>query len=294
MNEAFENINKAFINHLKESGKSESTCIAYKKDIAQILEGLEEEKVSDLSQVTPENLQNILSKISQKFSYTPKTVSRKINSIRTFFKYLIDTKKITIDDNPALKLQHPKIENKPPRILTKTEYMALKEASRVDTRLYAMIEVLLQTGIRIGELQRLKLGDIRNTNNGHYYLYIEAYGSHPARHVPLNQSAYVALQEYIKIRPKAKPGIENIFITKNGNMIPSRNLRGTLMRAFKIANIKNATVNDIRNTFIAHHLAKGKDLLTIAKIVGHKRISTTEKYLGLLDKKDKKENLEEL
>ena len=57
---------------------------------------------------------------------------------------------------------------------------------------------------------------------------------------------------------------------------------GCLDKAFEKAGIKNAKVNDLRNTFIAHHLSNGVSLVTVSKLVGHKRLSTTEKYLNLV------------
>ena len=73
-----------------------------------------------------------------------------------------------------------------------------------------------------------------------------------------------------------------MYVTKNGRPLLVRNIRTAIDKAFEKASIKNAKVNDLRNTFIAHHLAKGVSLVTVSKLVGHKRISTTEKYLGLV------------
>ena len=158
-----------------------------------------------------------------------------------------------------------------------------------------MVELLLQTGLRIGELQRLSTEDIRVTPLGHRYLHIQTFGSHAMRNVPLNETAYQSIQDYLRMRPTTAVGVKSIFITKSGNAIPIRNMRSAIKRAFSRAGIKNATVNDIRNTFIAHHLANGVNVLTVAKIVGHKRISTTEKYLDVVKATEEaKDSLKEL
>jgi site-specific recombinase XerD len=165
------------------------------------------------------------------------------------------------------------------------EYRALRDVSRTDTRLYSIVELLLQTGIRIGELTRLTLTDVKTTNDGkHKYLDIQAYGSHPARKVPLNASANSALSEYLKIRPETES--DTIFVTKTGNPLLVRNIRTSIDRAFEKSGIKDSKVNDLRNTFIAHHLAHGVSLVTVSKLVGHKRLSTTEKYLDLVKKEE--------
>jgi len=284
-----------FIEYLKEKGKSNSTLIAYKKDIEQVLEFLAAKGISTTEAVTTEELRAFLQYVQVDKGFNLKTVSRKINSIRTFFKYLREQGLITTEKDPSLRLTHPKIEAHLPRTLNKIEYRALRDASRVDVRLYTMVELLLQTGLRIGELQRLSTEDIRVTPLGHRYLHIQTFGSHAMRNVPLNETAYQSIQDYLRMRPTTAVGVKSIFITKSGNAIPVRNMRSAIKRAFSRAGIKNATVNDIRNTFIAHHLANGVNVLTVAKIVGHKRISTTEKYLDVVKATEEaKDSLKEL
>lgn len=283
-----------FIEYLKTSGKSESTLVAYKKDIEQMRDYLMGKGIHTVEQITVDDLKPFLEYLRVEKGFNLKTISRKINSIRTFFKFLRETGAIGEDKDPSLKLTHPKIESKMPRILNRVEYRALRDASRADVRLYTMVEILLQTGLRIGELQRITTEDVKTTPLGHRYLQVKIFGSHLSRNVPLNETAYQAIQEYLKIRPKELAHIKNLFLTKSGNSIPIRNMRSAIKRAFSRAGIKNATVNDIRNTFIAHHLANGVNVLSVAKIVGHKRISTTEKYLEILKTKEEESKLGEL
>jgi len=173
------------------------------------------------------------------------------------------------------------------------EYRALRDVSRVDVRLYSIIELLLQTGIRIGELSALTLDDLRESKDKKIkYLYIKPVGNHSPRKVPLNKSAYAAIQDYLKIRPESED--EALFITKNGRPLLVRNIRTTIDKAFEKAGIKNAKVNDLRNTFIAHHLANGVSLTTVSKLVGHKRLSTTEKYINLINKNGKEDSAKKL
>lgn len=290
-NPKFEQRRDEFIKDLEAKGRAESTIIAYSKDIEQLLNFLSEQGVNSLEEADTEILERYKQNL-QDNNYTPKSVSRKINSTRTFFKYLLENSVIT--DNPSEKLAHPKFKTKPPRVLTEMEYRALRDVSRVDVRLYSIVEILLQTGIRIGELASLTLDDIRKSKDGRIdFLYIKAAGSHPARKVPLNKSAKKALDEYIKVRPETED--DTIFITKNGRPLLVRNIRTAIDKAFEKARITNAKVNDLRNTFIAHHLANGVSLVTVSKLVGHKRLSTTEKYLNLVKMQVKEDkSLQEL
>lgn len=277
---------------LKTRSKSESTVIAYAKDIEQLLNFMSKRAVSDIKAITIEDLEAFRVELQEQ-KYTPKSISRKINSIRTFYRHLIE--RSYVNENPSEKLAHPKFDVKPPRVLSEMEYRALRDVCRVDIRLYSIVEILLQTGVRISELANLYLDDVRTSTDGKIkFLFIKEFGSHPSRRVPLNKSADKAIQDYLTIRPDSED--EHLFITKTGNPLLIRNIRTTIDKAFEKAGIKEAKVNDLRNTFIAHHLANGVSLVTVSKIAGHKRISTTEKYLNLVNNgnKDEEKNLKEL
>ena len=290
-NPNFEEKRVKFIADLQSKGRSEATVIAYSKDIEQLLNFFSKEGISSIEDTTIEDLDKYKQNL-QDNNYTPKSISRKINSTRTFYRYLLDNS--LIQDNPSEKLAHPKFETKPPRVLTEMEYRALRDVSRVDVRLYSIVEILLQTGIRIGELAALTLDDIRKSNDGRIdYLYIKAAGSHPQRKVPLNRSAKKAIDEYLELRPETED--DTLFVTKNGRPLLVRNIRTAIDKSFEKAGIKNAKVNDLRNTFIAHHLANGVSLVVVSKLVGHKRLSTTEKYLNLVKmQKEDQKSLKEL
>ena len=115
---------------------------------------------------------------------------------------------------------------------------------------------------------------------------------------PLNKAAKEALTNYLKARElvTAKdPANTALFITKTGKALLIRNIRTSIDRYFRIAGIDGAKVNDLRHTFIAHHLMAGTSIMTLSKLVGHKRLSTTEKYLELVkDKQAENVKLEEL
>src|SRR5690606_36355691 len=122
------------------------------KDIEQLIVSLKERERTSFAETTKEDLESFLQELRDK-NFTPKTISRKVNSIKTFYKYLQAEK--TISSNPASDLAHPKYEMKEPRILSKMEYRALRDVSRADIRTYAIIELFLQTGLRISEVAKL-------------------------------------------------------------------------------------------------------------------------------------------
>ncbi len=258
-----------FKNFLKEKGHSTSTIVAYGKDIEQLVSFLAELQKHDVHSVSKEDIEAFLAKMN-KDGYTPKSISRKINSTRTFYRFLKINEYVT--DDPSLLVAHPKYQLAPPRILTPTEYRALRDAARNDARMSAIIELLLQTGIRIGELTSLKLSDIQKES-----LHVPSMEKHAERTVPLNKRAQEALKRYLDVRPKATEN--HLFITKSGKPFLIRNIRTSVERYFRLAEIKHAKVNDLRHTFVAHHLKHGASIILLSKILGHKRLSTTERYL---------------
>lgn len=258
-----------FKKYLGENKRSLSTIVAYSKDIEQLVSFLEGLSKNQIDEIEKEDLEAFLAKMA-KDGYTPKSISRKLNSIRTLYRFL--KKAGYANNDPSLQVAHPKYQLAAPRILTPTEYRALRDAARSDARMYAIIELLLQTGIRIGELANIKLSDVQKGQ-----LHIAPYEKHEERMVSLNSRAQEALNNYLKMRPKTNS--EHLFITKSGKPFLIRNIRTSVERYFRLAEIKNAKVNDLRHTFVAHHLKHGVSLSIISKALGHKRLSTTERYL---------------
>ncbi|HSD98967.1 MAG TPA: tyrosine-type recombinase/integrase [Patescibacteria group bacterium] len=274
-----------FVDFLKEKARSNATIVAYKKDIDQLTSFLSENGKKEVDDIKKDDIEGFLSKLSGS-GYTPKSLSRKINSIRTFYRFL--KAKGLVSEDPSLQVAHPQYQLAAPRILTPTEYRALRDASRNDVRMFAVIELLLQTGIRIGELAELRLSDVKEDG-----LVIRPFEKHEERTVPMNKSAKEALDRYLKSRPEVAE--ERIFVTKSGRPFLIRNIRTAVERYFRLAEIKGAKVNDLRHTFIAHHLKHGVSLVLLSKIVGHKRLSTTERYLEFVpDRAKENSHLTEL
>jgi integrase/recombinase XerC len=265
-----------FTQYLESRKRARATIVAYGKDIEQLMAFLTNIGKKTIDEVKRDEIDAYLKKLAAD-QYTPKSVSRKINSIKTFFRFLKASAVVTHD--PAIEIEHPKYETKPPRILSKIEYRALRDACRGDVRIYAIVELFLQTGIRIGELANLTIEDLKENA-----LHIAAQEGHAERTVPLNKAAKDALERYLQIRGQEAPS-RALFITKTGRALLIRNIRTAIDRYFRIAGIEGAKVNDLRHTFIAHHLMAGTAITTLSKLVGHKRLSTTERYLDLVKNK---------
>lgn len=272
----------SFTDALTLKGKSTNTIVAYKGDINQLINFLKSRNITDINAVNGSQLEDFKKDLI-KNNYTAKSVSRKLNSIKNFFSHLTAAGTITLD--PSSEIKHPKYENDLPKILKPIEYRSLRDACRNDIRATAIVELMLQAGLRIKEIENLKM---ENVSVGE--IFIENYESHPARTVPLNNSAKSALTRYLEeVRVATKT--KNVFITKTGRHLLARNIRSLLNRYFDKADIKGVKVNDLRNTFIVYQLKSGVPIDVVSQVVGHKRISTTEKYLELIDGKEESKGI---
>lgn len=275
-----------FIADLQAKGRSPSTILAYRSDINQLITYLNQNQKAFASQVRPNDLGNFRDYLlSQK--YTAKSTSRKLNAIKTFFRWVKDEN--ILDNDPSKDVSHPKIESAPPKFLSPLEYRALRDVARSDGRIAAIIELILQTGIRISEVASLTMKDVKA-----HEITITAYASQPKRIIPLNIAAKQAIQSYVKERPNTESVY--FFVSKNGKPMAVRNIRAAIDRCMQKAEIPGYSVNDLRTTFIVENLKRGVNLVTISQIAGHKRLSTTERYLELADLKQpgKRQILEEL
>lgn len=273
------NLLNEFVKYLENEKRALNTIIAYKKDLEQFLSYLVAQEKTLIKEVKKEDIEGFINKLLTE-NYTKKSASRKLNSIRTFFQFLKNRE--IIQENPALEVSHPKYSQAPPRVLTKLEYRALRDYAKEDPRTYAIIEILLQTGIRIGELANLRLEDVKENE-----LQVGQ------RKIPLNKAVKRAIDNYLQHRYKTQDN--HLFVTKTGRPLLVRNIRTIIDRCFREVGIQNAKVQDLRNTFITYQLQKGASVSYIAKIVGHKRLSSTERYLQLIKEQvPKEEKLGEL
>ncbi|MGI5840870.1 MAG: tyrosine-type recombinase/integrase [Patescibacteria group bacterium] len=280
---SFDSALDLFTSSLTKKGKSTNTIVAYKGDINQLLNYLKaQQNVSTVDAVDFSYIENF-KKDLMKNNYTAKSVSRKLNSIKNFFSFL--KSEGVIEKDPSGDVKHPKYENELPRVLKPIEYRSLRDACRNDTRATAIVELMLQAGLRIKEIENLKLDNVRENE-----LVVEANESHPERIVPLNNSAKIALKRYME-ESRYPSKSRNVFVTKTGRRLLARNVRSLLNRYFEKADIKGVKVNDLRNTFIVFQLKSGVPIDVVSQVAGHKRISTTEKYLELIDSKEESKGI---
>ncbi len=189
--DTLKNLLPKFIESLRSKGRSPATVLAYRSDLVQLVDYLIKKQKVLPDQVRPDDLDSFRDTLLAD-KYTPKSVSRKLNAVKTFFRWMIAENVITND--PSLSVAHPKIENALPKFLSQLEYRALRDVVRGDVRIAAIVELILQTGLRISEVAALKL---EHAKEG--VMKIEAYATQPERNVPMNKPSQDALSFYLKI-----------------------------------------------------------------------------------------------
>lgn len=285
-NDTVKSLAPVFLKSLEDKGRSPATILAYRSDLEQLVDFLTKRNIATIDQVKSDDLDTFRDSLLAD-KYTPKTVSRKLNAVKTFFRWIVKEGKVSVD--VSKNVAHPKIEVSLPKFLTPLEYRALRDAVRSDSRISAIIELILQTGLRISEIANLKLENIKDDK-----LVVEAYATQPERNIPLNKVAKDAVTEYLPTRPKVES--DYVFISKTGKPLAVRNIRASVDRYIQKAELPKYSVNDIRTTFLVENIKAGVDLVLLSQVAGHKRLSTTERYLELAETKEsgKKQTLTEL
>lgn len=263
---------KEYENYLKfEKNYSMNTINSYLSDIKEY----QEFKKGDILSSTKEDILAYLKTIKD---FESTTISHKISSLKSFFKYYQKREKIKV--NPLANIKSPKIAKKLPTYLTLEEVSKLLNVeikSPYDARNKAILELLYSSGIRISELCNMQ-----TSNYDSYECIIRLIGKgSKERIIPLGDYAISVLEDYINnYRPKInKKNINYIFINNRGDAISRQFIFKVIKKeCLKKGIRKNVSPHTLRHTFATHLLQNGADLRIIQELLGHENISTTQIY----------------
>lgn len=279
-----------FDESLQAINYSPKTRINYSRDVREFLDWLAEStEVSVIAEVTPAHLHQYQLAL---FNYErPKERKRlsigsqtcKLTAVRSFFAWLLREQQIAF--NPATGLQMPQQQQQLPRnVLTKKEARQLIEATPVekplDIRDRAILEVLYGTGIRRAELIELAVYDVDFDS---LTLRVQHGKGDRTRIVPLTQNAASALRLYMEETRSIfahQAGQVRLFVSsRSGGPLDDADIVRIVKKAAKRAGItKHITPHTLRHT-CATHLLKGRaDIRQIQKLLGHKKLTSTEVY----------------
>jgi len=261
---------------------SDRSRVEYRTDVEQFLGFLHRLKIHDCKQVSPIHIEAYLAELDR-HGLAGVTRRKKLTILRTFFGWLRANGQIAA--NPAKCVAPPQIEEREPRVLSKEEYERLLAAVQ-KPRDRAIIQLLLQTGIRLSEIVRLTLSDLdlpkRITKDALGTMRILGKGR-KTRTVLLNMKACEALSTWLRLRPTVET--EALFVSSHLRPISPRQYEYLVGKYLAAAGIKHAGVHTLRHTFATHHIAMGTDLVTVQEFLGHRSLDTTRLYIGLAKKR---------
>jgi len=208
------------------------------------------------------------------------SIARTLSGLRTFLAYLVREGHLAA--SPAEGLRAPRAPRKLPNFLPVDEVFHLLDGvageGLAGARDRAMLEVLYGTGIRVSELVGLDGRDLRLSSRT---ARIRGKGR-VERDVPLTEPATRALEAYFACRGEAGaplPVDGPVFLNARGGRLTDRSVRRVLDRWLqKAAIVRRVSPHTLRHTFATHLLAGGADLRAIQELLGHKSLSTTQKY----------------
>jgi integrase/recombinase XerC len=288
---------KAFLQYLAlNRNLSAHTVRAYDSDLTQFLTyaaAASGTKVRDLApgQVDRLALRGFLAEL-HKQGLSRATSARKLAAARTFLRYL--RREEVIDDDPGALVATPKRDVRMPAHLSEDEMSALIDApdgmTALATRDRAILELFYASGLRLSELAGLDVDDV---NLGPKMVRVLGKGG-KERIVPFNASAAKALREYLKARQALVNGkVEQgkgsrrplarsrdpLFVNYRGGRLTTRSV-DRLVRRYVAASSARMGISPhaLRHSFATHLLQRGADLRVIQELLGHSRLSTTQRY----------------
>ncbi len=202
------------------------------------------------------------------------TRSRKLVSIQRFFSHLV--KEGILPDSPAATVDRPRKERKPKQYLRPDEYTKLLATAGGNLRDFALLQLFLQTGIRVSEAAAICMYDL---DLEHKTLTIHGKGS-KERIIPLEKKAYQALKSYLTVRPKTPD--QHLFLNYQGVGLSIRGVRKIVEKYVKRSGIsKRISCHGLRHTCDTNRAALGMNAFCLKTLLGHERIATSLEYVHI-------------
>jgi site-specific recombinase XerD len=273
-----------FEEYLVRLGLSPATVVNYLADMRGVVRWcVELGQGYCLLNLTADDVRAYCQHLRRERGLSPATVNRHLQAIRKFCDFA--RRANLMESNPAAAVRPIRVPPTSRRALDADEIARLLEAAQagrpsLGKRDYAIIQLLLQTGIKVGELTKLQLADIELTDSRGTLTVKGNEGNHHRR-IPLNTPAYQALQEYLRVRPPS-PGVKHLFLSQEGNSISARTVQRLVNAYTRAADLTGVSAHTLRYTFATSMLEETGDVATVANLLGHRSVETTLRYISKL------------
>ncbi|WP_318556545.1 tyrosine-type recombinase/integrase [Geobacter anodireducens] len=280
---------EAFCARLSAEGRSPATIAAYRRDLALVARVAGELAPGVVCRaVTAGLLDQVFSAgaviESERGPRSAASLHRMKAAVRAFFAWAAEAGEV--NDNPARSIRMHRLPRKLPVFLTTAEKKRLLKELKGRTdfstlRDRAMIEVLLGTGIRLGELAALDMDDIDLDAK---HLRVRAKGNVPQVKF-IKTDLRTLLRRYLAERRRhGRPEMEALFLSNRDGRLCQRQIANRLSHWLRRAGIeKELTPHGLRHTFATHLYGATNDLLVVQRALGHRDVSTTQIYTHLVD-----------
>ena len=257
---------------LYQKNYSKNTILNYEEDLIFFTEYVEREEISflDIDYAFIRGFYNYMDSLN----YSKNTISRKISSVRSFYKYL--ARNSFISYNPFSLTNGPKKDKLLPKFLYYNELEELFDACSLDTFLgirdRLLLEMLYATGMRVGELEWIKVKDINFNDNS-----IKILGKgNKERIVYFGSYAREILDLYLEYKDGNN---EYLFVNSKGERLTARGVRYIINEITKKASLNTkVSPHMLRHSFATHMLNEGCDLLSVQELLGHESLRATQVY----------------
>jgi integrase/recombinase XerC len=278
-----------FDRQLAADGRSRHTRAAYRRDLTALSGWLGGNP--ELCRITPDDLARLLISDAVILSPTGRSwaaisVNRTKSALRSFFAFCVESG--FLNENPALLIRSSRTAVKSPATLTESEIRRLREVvgdngDPLAHRDSLILELLLGTGIRLGSLVALNLGDVDLRSGS---LRIRLKGGTEGRVFP-NPELRCLPDRYLKeTTPRGNSGPDTpLFRTSTGRRLGARQVQPRFAQLCREAGIdRSLSVHSLRHTFATRLYEKTGDLHLVQRALGHRQITTTEVYARVSDR----------
>ncbi len=272
-----------FEEYLQRSALAPATVRNYLADVRGFVRWLQTHRPRALALPHPTDFQHYRDHLITDTQHLPATVNRRLQALRMFGRCLHE--KGRVEKNPASAIQlvpNGHNENIQPRVLDYDEIQRLIVAVRAGARPslmhrdYAIIELMLQAGLRVNEVAALTIDDIVPTREGMRLLVRGAAQDH-YREVPLNETLARALREYIQVRP-ALLEVDQLFVSQRGQPLSMRSVQRLVESYAQAAQLDEVCANSLRHTCAKKMLDENQPPHLVAQWLGHKHVESLNRY----------------